>query len=64
MNTQQKNIKPEVHYSCHFEAKREGEQFVSQHILSYQISGTLKFNDGDKEYIFKKEIFGSPKEIG
>jgi len=57
MNAQQQNIKPEVHYSCHFETKRAGEQFVSQHILSYQISGILKFNDGDKEYIFKKGDF-------
>jgi len=57
MKAQQVNNKPLVHYSCHFETKREGEQFTPQHVLSFQISGTLKLNDGDKEYLFKEGEF-------
>lgn len=57
MKAQQENNKPSVHYSCHFETKREGEQFTPQHVLSFQMSGTLKLNDGDKEYIFREGEF-------
>lgn len=41
-------------YSCYFQRSREGEQFVPEHVMSYQISGTLTLNDGHKEYTFKE----------
>lgn len=41
-------------YSCYFQRSREGEQFVPEHILSYQLSGTLTMNDGHKEYVFNE----------
>ena len=54
MKQQNNNTHPSVQYSCHFETKREGEQFMPQHVLSLQLSGTLRLNDGDKEYLFKE----------
>ena len=43
---------PKITYSCYFTRSREGEQFVPEHVFSYQISGTLTMNDGQKQYIF------------
>lgn len=42
-----KNLPP-ITYSCYFARSREGEQFVKEHVFSYQISGSLIMNDGDK----------------
>ncbi|QDA62103.1 helix-turn-helix domain-containing protein [Hymenobacter jejuensis] len=44
--------RPQILYSCYFTASREGEQFVPEHILSYQLAGTLVTNDGDREQVF------------
>lgn len=44
----------QIVYSCYFTRSREGEQFVHEHILSYQLSGILTINDGHKEYVFKE----------
>ncbi|MBO2009235.1 helix-turn-helix domain-containing protein [Hymenobacter negativus] len=41
-------------YSCYFNVSREGEQFVPEHILSYQVAGTLFTNDGDREQVFRE----------
>ncbi|WP_448698892.1 helix-turn-helix domain-containing protein [Mucilaginibacter sp. AW1-3] len=41
-------------YSCYATRNREGEQFVADHVFSYQISGTLTLNDGDKNYTFSE----------
>lgn len=43
-----------IAYSCYYTRSREGEQFVPEHILSYQLSGTLILNDGHKEYVFNE----------
>jgi AraC family transcriptional regulator, exoenzyme S synthesis regulatory protein ExsA len=40
----------DIVYSCYYKRSREGEQFVPEHTLSYQISGSLTLNDGTKEY--------------
>lgn len=37
-------------YSCYHQISREGENFVTEHVLSYQISGSLILNDGSKDY--------------
>ncbi|WP_353721100.1 AraC family transcriptional regulator [Dyadobacter sp. 676] len=41
-----------IAYSCYFTRNREGEQFAPEHVFSYQISGTLTVNNGEKEYMF------------
>lgn len=38
-------------YSCYDQRYREGEHFVPEHTLSYQITGSLILNDGNKEYL-------------
>ncbi|MBO9616273.1 MAG: helix-turn-helix transcriptional regulator [Dyadobacter sp.] len=50
-----KSNKPKspIAYSCYFTRNREGEQFAPEHVFSYQISGSLTINNGEKEYIFK-----------
>lgn len=37
-------------YSCYAQVSRQGENFVSDHVLSYQIAGDLTLNDGINEY--------------
>lgn len=48
---------PQIAYSCYYTRSREGEQFVPEHIFSYQISGTLIMNDGHKEYTLREGDF-------
>ncbi|GAB3921289.1 helix-turn-helix domain-containing protein [Larkinella terrae] len=45
---------PQIVYNCYYTRSREGEQFIPEHILSYQIAGTLVMNDGNKEYVFNE----------
>ncbi|MCA6069380.1 AraC family transcriptional regulator [Chryseobacterium sp. RG1] len=40
-------------YSCYTQLSRQGEHFVSDHVLSYQISGDLILNDGLHDYSAK-----------
>jgi AraC-like DNA-binding protein len=47
----------QILYSCYHTRSREGEQFIPEHIFSYQIAGTLTMNDGNKEYIFNEGDF-------
>ena len=37
--------RPKIGYSCYFTRSREGEQFVPEHVFSYQISGRLTMTD-------------------
>lgn len=37
-------------FSCYHQISRDGEHFVPEHTLSYQIAGSLVLNDGTKEY--------------
>ncbi len=46
--------KPGILYSCYFTRSREGEQFIPEHVFSFQIAGTLKINDGKKTYLFEQ----------
>lgn len=48
---------PPIAYSCYYTRHREGEQFVREHVFSYQISGTLTVNTGDTEYLSKEGDF-------
>jgi AraC-like DNA-binding protein len=47
----------QIVYSCYFARSREGEQFVQEHVFSYQIAGTLTLNDGVQDYTFKEGDF-------
>ncbi|MDB5025443.1 MAG: AraC family transcriptional regulator [Mucilaginibacter sp.] len=47
----------QIHYSCYVTRSREGEQFIPEHVFSYQIAGTLTIKDGDKEYISNEGDF-------
>ncbi|GAB3902572.1 hypothetical protein GCM10028803_29480 [Larkinella knui] len=49
--------KPQIVYSCYFTRSREGEQFVPEHVLSYQLAGTLVMNTGDQDFVFKPGDF-------
>lgn len=37
-------------FSCYTQVSRQGEHFVSDHVLSYQIAGDLVLNDGINDY--------------
>ncbi|HLF52625.1 AraC family transcriptional regulator [Flavobacterium sp.] len=51
MKPENKNIKSlGILYSCYHQKSREGEQFVPEHVLIYQIAGSLILNDANKEY--------------
>jgi AraC-like DNA-binding protein len=42
-----------IAYSCYVARSRGGEHFIPEHVFSYQVSGTMVMNDGNKEYIFE-----------
>lgn len=44
-------------YSCYVTRNREGEQFASEHVFSFQLAGTLTVNNGDREHVFKEGDF-------
>lgn len=46
-----------IQYSCYVTRSREGEQFVQDHVFSYQISGSLTMSDGRKTYLFNPGDF-------
>lgn len=46
----QRNELSEVIYSCYHTLNRDGEHFVPQHSLSFQIAGSMVFTDGVNEY--------------
>ncbi|KIO75662.1 AraC family transcriptional regulator [Pedobacter lusitanus] len=44
-------------YSCYTNVSREGEQFIPEHVFSYQISGKLQMYDGNKLHVFEEGDF-------
>ena len=44
--------KPKISHSCYYEKSREGEQFVIDHVFSYQLSGSLTLIDGSGKHVF------------
>lgn len=47
-------IKPPILYSCYHTLNHSGEQFVPEHILSFQLAGSLKVEDGQQRYVFEE----------
>ncbi|MCJ8208264.1 AraC family transcriptional regulator [Mucilaginibacter sp. RS28] len=45
---------PKILYSCYHTLNREGEQFVPDHVLSFQLAGSLTVNDGEHVHTFKE----------
>jgi len=43
--------RPNILYSCYASRSRQGEQFVAEHVFSYQLSGVCYFNDGEQDYV-------------
>ena len=39
--------------SCYFTRSRGGEHFIPDHVFTFQASGVMIMNDGNKEYIFQ-----------
>jgi len=50
MTTAAPDDRPRILYSCYHSRSREGEQFVPEHIFSYQVTGTMLVNDGEQEF--------------
>lgn len=46
-----------ISYSCYFNKTKDGEQFVPEHVFSYQVAGKFVMNDGEKEYVFQEGEF-------
>ena len=46
-----------ITYSCYTRKVREGEQFIPEHVFSFQISGRLMMSDGEHTYIFESDSF-------
>lgn len=49
--------KSEIVYSCYHEVSRKGENFVPQHTLSFQLSGSFALADGKETYLAKEGDF-------
>lgn len=45
--------RPSILYSCYHSRSREGEQFIPEHTLSYQLAGILTTFDGAREQVFR-----------
>lgn len=64
--------RPKIGFSCYFTRTREGEQFVPEHVFSYQTSGRLMmtdsdgrtnvFNEGDFRFIRRNNLVKYVKE--
>ncbi|ASW73909.1 AraC family transcriptional regulator [Chryseobacterium piperi] len=46
-----------ITYACYSSRMRDGEQFIPQHVFSYQIAGKLIYNNGENEYVFDEGSF-------
>ncbi|WP_184546502.1 AraC family transcriptional regulator [Mucilaginibacter sp. FT3.2] len=47
----------QIKHSCYISRSREGEQFVPEHVFSYQIAGSIEINDGTKTYVVNEGDF-------
>lgn len=52
--TEVKTNPSRIAYSCYHSRNRDGEQFVPEHVLSYQVAGRLTLNNAGKTYVFNE----------
>ena len=57
MSPVKEDNRPSIAYSCYVTRNREGEQFIPNHVFSYQLSGSMTMNDGLREYVFEPGDF-------
>lgn len=50
MDSTETDAKSSIVYSCYHQSSRDGEHFVPEHTLTYQVAGLLVLSDGHKEY--------------
>lgn len=50
MSEKEETKKPQILYSCYFSKSREGENFIPEHVFSYQIAGTVTAWDAKNTY--------------
>lgn len=46
-----------ISYACYDHCRRTGEQFVPQHVFSYQLAGQTVVSDGDQTHVFAPGSF-------
>lgn len=49
--TKPESKSPAIVYSCYHHRSRDGEHFVPEHTVSFQVAGSLILNDGSRDYI-------------
>lgn len=54
---QQAPARPRILYSCYTSQSRAGEQFIPEHVFSYQVAGTLLLDDGARSYTLPEGSF-------
>jgi AraC-like DNA-binding protein len=54
---EQNNGKQGILYSCYYNRNTEGEQFIPEHVFSYQVSGTLTVTDSGKTTVCRPGDF-------
>lgn len=55
--TAKTTTKPKILYSCYFTRSREGENFIPEHVFSYQIAGEMIASDSKNTYHSKEGDF-------
>jgi len=55
-------ILQQIKHSCYIARSREGEQFVPEHVFSYQIAGSIQITDGEHSYHVKEGDFRLSKK--
>jgi AraC-like DNA-binding protein len=49
--------RPRIVYSCYVSSSREGEQFIPEHVFSYQAAGSLLLHEGDQTLALEAGTF-------
>jgi len=57
MAAQKGHKQPGILYSCYMRKSSEGEQFIPEHVLSYNISGVNEIFVDGRKYVFKEGDF-------
>ncbi len=57
MTLQKENKISPIAFSCYVTRSRGGEQFIPDHVFSYQVSGSMVMNDGSEEFVFNEGDF-------